>query len=171
MITAIYNFLNGRSPAANLSTPITTNFSGNKGIHYDSCLIPELENDHARLVNLFGEIWSDCFLKKDYKKMAAKLDSFKYEFQSHILKENVKFYVYLEQNLADDAHSLDIIKEFRRDMNGIANAVIKFCRKYNEPKLSAELAAEFEEDYNNIGSALTKRVTLEERDLYILYSK
>ena len=90
-------------------------------------------------------------------------------FQSHLLKENVKFYVYLEQSLADDHHTLQVIKDFRVDMNDIANAVIQFCKRYQHDVYTADMERDFEAEYKTIGEVLTRRVTLEENELYTLY--
>ena len=176
MLSHIYNFLVDKKPSNEAEiVPITTavvapqKSANSQGISFKPALVNELKNDHIRLVTLFGQMWDDCFAKGDYEKLGQVLESFKYEFQTHILKENVNFYAYLEQTLTGDNHSLAVIREFRRDMNDIANTVIKFCRKYKSEFFSSELKKEFQKDYSAIGEALTKRVTLEERDLYPMY--
>ncbi|MET1254052.1 hemerythrin domain-containing protein [Aliikangiella maris] len=136
-------------------------------IGYDPNLIDELEGTHVHLVNLFGRIWSE-FEQTNYGKVATLINQFKADFQAHLLTENVKFYVYLEQALADDKHNLKIVKEFRTDMNEIANAAIKFCRTY-QGKFTPEMVQNFKSDYTNIGEIVTRRVSLEEKSLYILY--
>ena len=61
------------------------------------------------------------YAKADFERLKNLFSSFKYEFQTHILKENVKFYACLKQkNMTEDAHALRVIREFRRDMNDIA---------------------------------------------------
>lgn len=84
--------------------------------------------------------------------------------------ENVKFYAYLEQSMRHDTHSLSVVREFRRDMNDIANAVISFCKKYERPEFTRESKESFKKGYQGIGQALVRRVQLEERDLYSLYA-
>ena len=137
-------------------------------INYDPSLIQDLEAEHGTLVELFGKIWSEGFEPKNYKKTASLISQFKSDFQAHLLTENVKFYVYLEQSLAEDPHNLNIVKEFRSDMNDIANAVVKFCKKY-QGNFTTTLVKQFKEDYSNVGEVLTRRVSLEEKSLYILY--
>ena len=176
MLSQIYNFLVDRKPSNEAEiVPINTNVvigqksANSSGISFKPTLVSDLKNDHVRLVTLFGQMWDDCFAKGNYEKLGDVLETFKYEFQTHILKENVNFYAYLEQALNEDPHSLTVIREFRRDMNDIANTVIKFCKKYKSEFFSSDLKKEFQRDYSAIGEALTKRVTLEERDLYPMY--
>jgi hypothetical protein len=138
-------------------------------IRHDPHLIEELKSDHIALVNLFGRIWTEGYEAQDYPKMARLISELKRNFQAHILKENVRFYVYLEQHLEHDQHNLEIVKEFRSDMNGIAHTVVKFCKRYSSRALNPVTIANFKEEYMAIGEALTHRVELEEEDLYTLY--
>ena len=144
--------------------------SKKKGIAYDDGLIDNLEKDHELLVELFGKIWKNGFEAGDFETLATHISEFKTLFQSHLLKENVKFYAYLEQSMRHDSHSLGVVREFRRDMNDIANAVISFCKKYERPEFTKAAQESFKEEYQGIGQALVRRVQLEERDLYSLYS-
>ncbi len=138
-------------------------------INYDPALIDTLKKDHSKLVSLYGQMWKEGFEKKDYKRLSSIIAEFKAGFQSHLLKENVKFYVYLEQSLSDDLHTLQVVKDFRSDMNDIANAVIQFCKKYQHQAYTLEMEQEFERDYVKIGEVLTRRVSMEENELYLLY--
>ncbi|GAA6137228.1 hypothetical protein NBRC116583_09750 [Arenicella sp. 4NH20-0111] len=141
-----------------------------KGIAFDSGLIQNLEKDHEMLVEIFGKIWSEGYEKSDFDVVSRHLSEFKSLFQSHLLKENVKFYAYLEQAMKKDSHSLSVVREFRKDMNDIANAVIGFCKKYDKPEYTKVAHESFKKDYQGIGQALVRRVQLEERDLYSLYA-
>jgi len=140
------------------------------GVAYDNSLIENLEKDHESLVEIFGKIWKDGYEAEDYDMLSRHLAEFKTLFQSHLLKENVKFYAYLEQSIKNDKHSLGVVREFRRDMNGIASAVIGFCKKYSRPEFTQTSREEFKNEYKDIGKALVRRVQLEERDLYSLYA-
>lgn len=140
-----------------------------KGVAFDSGLIENLEKDHEVLIEIFGKIWSDGYEKSDFESVSRHLSEFKSLFQSHLLKENVKFYAYLEQAMKRDPHSLSIVREFRKDMNDIANAVIGFCKQYEKPEHTKVSHESFKTDYQGIGQALVRRVQLEERDLYSLY--
>jgi methionine salvage enolase-phosphatase E1 len=141
-----------------------------KGVNYDEGLIDNLEKDHEMLVELFGKIWKNGYEAGDFDALGKHISEFKALFQSHLLKENVKFYAYLEQSMKHDPHSLSVVREFRRDMNDIANAVIGFCKKYERPEFTKAAQESFKKEYQDIGQALVRRVQLEERDLYSLYA-
>lgn len=138
-------------------------------ISYDPTLIMALKSDHHELIRIYQQIWSEGYEKQNFSKIAELLKAFKSTFQAHLIKENVSFYVYLEQSLTRDSHTLQIVKDFRTDMNDIANAVVQFCKRYSRDMFTREMLADFKRDYEKIGEALTRRVTLEERELYTLY--
>lgn len=138
-------------------------------INYDPALIYALKNDHQDLIRTFQRAWSEGYEQRDFEKVAQLLTQFKSNFQAHLIKENVSFYVYLEQSLTNDVHTLQIVKEFRTDMNDIANAVVQFCKRYSRPSHTQAMLLEFKRDYEKIGEALTRRVSLEEKELYTLY--
>ena len=135
-------------------------------IKYDPTLIDTLKKDHSKLVTLYGSMWKEGFEKKDYRKLSNMIAEFKASFQSHLLKENGQLYVYLEQSVAGDIHTLQVVKDFRTDMNEIANAVIQFCKKYAHQAFTHEMEQDFERDYVKIGEVLTRRVSMEENELY-----
>ncbi len=151
-----------------IKTVINPSKSSKFSINYDPNLIDDLEADHVKLVELYGKIWSEGFGKANYPKTSALIAQFKADFQAHLLTENVKFYVYLEQTLANDKHNLALVKEFRTDMNDIANAAVKFCKTY-QASFTTDMLKTFKDDYAAVGEVLTRRVSLEEKSLYVLY--
>jgi len=140
-----------------------------KGIQFDPGLVDNLKNDHSHLVTLFGQMWELGYQANNPQKLADLVTQFKRDFQAHLLKENVKFYVYLEQNLSDDSTSMELVRDFRTEMNDIAHAVVKFCKRYSKPHDMKILQKHFPNDYQQVGEVLTHRVSLEENELYTLY--
>ncbi len=169
MFGFISDFFSGRDNQKEVPKLAEAPKAGANSIAYDPNLIAALEADHSKLVELYGKMWDEGFEKKNYVKLARILGEFKSLFQGHLLKENVRFYVYLEQSLGNDKHTLAVVKEFRSDMNDIANAVIGFCKRYGKPQFTPAMELQFKKDYTAIGEALTRRVQSEERDLYSLY--
>ena len=175
MFAFIADFFRGRPEEDNNTYKKTKTVAYNKArknnrtISFDPHLIDNLKEDHSKLVDLYGRIWKEGYEKRDYRKLSSLLAEFKSGFQSHLLKENVKFYVYLEQSLQEDVHTLQVVKDFRVDMNDIANAVIQFCKRYQHDIYTLEMEQDFEKDYITIGEVLTRRVGLEENELYTLY--
>ncbi len=137
-------------------------------IQYDQSLVGALTDDHGRLVSIFTQLMP--LLKQgDLQGFRNKMAQFKTDFQGHIIKENVKFYVYLEQALANDETNLELIRDFRREMNSISRAVVNFCNKYIESRLDHTAIKQFELESSQIAQALLQRIEREERDLYSLY--
>lgn len=152
-------------PPKHTNTPPTK-----KGIQFDPTLVDNLKNDHSHLVALFGQMWELGYQANNPHKLAELVTQFKRDFQAHLLKENVKFYVYLEQNLTDGKSSMQLVKDFRNEMNDIAQAVIKFCKRYSKPIEISLLQKHFPQEYQQVGEVLTHRVSLEENELYPLYT-
>lgn len=172
----MFRFFSGKSRNNNKQTDndryarsTTQGSKAGRTIKYDPALINALKKDHHTLVDIFQRIWSEGYERHDYRQLSHLLTLFKSTFQAHLIKENVRFYVYLEQTLAEDVHTLQIVKDFRTDMNEIANAVVQFCKRYTHEAYTAEMVRDFRGDYQKIGEALTRRVSLEEQELYVLY--
>ena len=152
--------------AAPAPTPVTS--KPDAGIPYDGQLIAMLKQDHVQLVNQFTSLMP-LLRNHDVRNFRSRLQAFKTEFQGHIIKENVKFYVYLEQSLAKDETNLELIRDFRREMNSISRSVVHFCNRYMDDPMSPLTIQKFAQESNEIAEALLRRIEREERDLYPLY--
>lgn len=142
--------------------------SDGRTIRFDPNLVSALTDDHKSLVQIYVAI-GNCVADEEFSFVPNLLRKFKTSFQSHVIKENVKFYVFLEQSLAEDEHSLVVVKDFRREMNAIASKVITFCNFYANTELTSNNLARFNEEYVQIKDALLHRIEREENDLYSLY--
>lgn len=65
------------------------------GISYDPALVPKLKNDHQQLLALFGKIAKTAD-SGQFDKLPAQLKQFKFSLQTHLVTENVRFYVYVQ---------------------------------------------------------------------------
>jgi hypothetical protein len=137
-------------------------------INYSATLVPDLKTDHQDLLKIYGEVGT-LLQNGRYAAIQEGLRAFKSRLDVHLLNENLRFYCYLEQRLADAPNELQIIKEFRQDMNGIARVVVGFLRKYQAAGVHAQNKDDFLSDYRQIGTALAERIEREERGLYALY--
>jgi regulator of sigma D len=135
-------------------------------IAYHPELINELKHEHRDLVEIFTNLVKTSETK-DKQKIRNLLDSFKKNLVSHILKENVQFYVYVKYLLADDPVNGDLAKIMQQEMNDIGKTVLNFIAKSMED--SAVFDSEFQAELNQIGSVLTERIKIEEEKLYVLY--
>ena len=138
-----------------------------RGISFDASLIERLKNDHEDLVALYQKI-GGLLESGKYGDIRSELVNFKTRFEAHILTENVRFYVYLEQQL-QDTHNIELMRDFRREMNTIARGVVEFVKKYQFTAFDAGLREQFAQDYRTVGGLLAQRIEREESNLYPLY--
>ena len=137
-------------------------------ITYKPNLINNLKNDHQEIIEKFKEIVV-AVNANNFIALPEKLRSFKLELQSHILVENVHFYVYVEQKLERFPDQCDFVHDVRKEMNVIAKAVVTFVKKYQLIAFTPNVKEEFKSELNEIGKILLKRVEMEETRLYTLY--
>lgn len=138
-------------------------------IRYDPGLVENLRHDHSELVAMYGQLGQDV-RDGHYQRIPNSLLAFKTRLEAHLLIENVRFYVYLEQALAQDSDNMAIIRDFRREMNGIARGVVEFVRRYQQLRVTSANANDFMREYDEVGKLLVMRIEREEGNLYPLYA-
>jgi len=156
------------TPSVLMEKPRQVESSANTGISYDPELVKKLKEDHQSLFKIY-EALTATTNRGDYTAIQPLLSELKLAFQTHIMLENVKFYVYLQQSLSHDPELTAFLTEVRQEMNGIARALVKFVNAYSTSSFTTEMAASFKAELEGIGAVLTKRVELEESRLYTLY--
>lgn len=137
-------------------------------IHFDPELIGKLKGDHQELFRIYGDLVA-AKDKGDFESMPQLLKDFKFVLQTHLMVENVRFYVYLQQQFSADTDITAFIADVRKEMDGIARAAVRFVNTYSVPNYTPELKTAFAGDLGAIGNVLTKRVSMEESRLYTLY--
>lgn len=137
-------------------------------ITYDAALIPALTNEHRQLVEVYKQVHA-ALARSDMGGVRQRLLQFRGSLQEHLLKENVKLYVYLARHLASDEDSSQLVNDMRREMMGIGRVVMDFLRKYTETPIDPSQAAQFKTELDGIGAALVQRIEREESALYTLY--
>lgn len=152
-----------------IEPPVDDRAAPGTQIHFHAELIDKLTGDHRVLLGLFGDV-SSAAAQGDVAAAAARLEEFRVALQGHLLTENIRLYVYLEHQFADDAQSHALIHEFRHEMDGIGKAVVGFLGKYRELAARPELAGEFSVDLAAVGKVLVERIRREEKTLYPLYT-
>lgn len=161
-----------RAPAT-VNTPPTpeakTGQAPGTYISHDADLILSLKEDHQKLLKTFQSI-SAASLASELGKVQSLLGQFQTLIQDHLLKENVRLYVYLEHLLANDPVSHQMMHGFRHEMDGIGRVVVGFLEKYKSIGQHPELAESFSTDLRGIGEALVARIKREEDLLYPMYS-
>jgi hemerythrin-like domain-containing protein len=137
-------------------------------IHYNPDLVAQLQKDHQELLALYGKI-KERFDQGDYKGVTQLLNVFRQALQGHLLTENIRLYIYLERSMDHDELNGDLVRGFRREMDGIAKVAMAFLKKYEMIGVDAELAKPFAAEFANLGQVLIERINREEGILYPLY--
>lgn len=138
------------------------------GIAYDPELVDSLKHDHQELVRIYTAI-KMAVAKNHLGEIRDLLTHFKLTFQTHVAVENVRFYVYVQQHAALDSDTSNFIADVRKEMNGIARAVMKFVDGYIDVPPTPVSVTGFTAELDHIGAVLVQRVQLEESRLYSLY--
>jgi len=140
-------------------------YAPNTKIAYRPKLVDKLKEEHVELVRLFNLILSMAE-KGETENTRKLLAEFKGKFSGHLIKENINFYVYVEHSVKDLA-TLELIKEMKLEMDGIAKTVREFIAKFSQPNMP--LDENFLKEFKNVGAALLERVNREEEFLYPTY--
>lgn len=137
-------------------------------IQYSPELVPQLKADHQQLLALHGQI-DGAHQAGNLAEAAALLEKFRDLLMAHLLKENVRFYIYLEHALTGDPTSHALMHQFRHEMDKIGKVALGFLDKYRNLADQPALAAGFGTDLAAIGKVLVQRIRNEEEALYPLY--
>lgn len=150
------------APAPQASAPGTA-------IHHDPRLITALKEDHRLLLDIYKAI-DAARAEGNLLTVQTRLGQFRMVLQDHLLKENIRLYVYLEHVLKSDAVSHQLMHDFRHEMDDIGKVVVGFLTRYREIGIHPELAGDFSRDFAAIGEALVGRIRREEETLYPMYA-
>jgi hypothetical protein len=113
----------------------------------------------------------EAFNKGELAIVSGKLREFGVLVRNHLLTENMRLYIYLQQKMAGDEINTALVRSFRKEMDGIARTALDFLDRYGEieKKPNAELSS-FADEFNQIGGVLVARMRREEGTLYPLYA-
>ncbi|MCK5311668.1 MAG: hemerythrin domain-containing protein [Desulfobacteraceae bacterium] len=139
---------------------------GKGNVAYHPALINELKQEHQELLNLFTKLVKSS-RAGEKKETRSLLDTFKRRLISHVLRENVQFYVYVKYLLVDDPANSEFAKIMQQDMTDIGKTALDFIARSMED--TALYDSEFQNELSQIGIALTERIKIEEERLYGLY--
>ncbi|MDR2219843.1 MAG: hemerythrin domain-containing protein [Methylobacillus sp.] len=137
-------------------------------IAYDDHLIERLLADHRKLLALFTAT-RNAFVAGDTAHTTENLDQFKKEIQAHLLTEEIRLYVYLENALANNDFNHTMMRNMHKEMASIGHDVLGFLDKYNALGKNHALSSSFIADLDQLGKVLIERIQQEESTLYPLY--
>lgn len=139
-------------------------------ILYDVNLVSKLKADHLQLVAVYSAIMS-AISNYEFEKLREQVELFLALFNAHALAEYTKLYVFLDYTYRSDKENHELIMRFRREMNEIGKGVRGFAHFWRENGINDANLAEFKKQAQKIGAVLTKRIEVEESQLYEIYDK
>ena len=154
-----------------LAPALTPAPASSGGIPFYPELIKDLVGDHRHLFQLHDSI-KESFTRRDLASVSSNLQEFGMVVRNHLLTENMRLYIYLQQKMAGDEINTTLVRSFRKEMDGIGKTVLDFLEKYKEieKKSEADLAL-FADELAQIGAVVSTRMKREEQTLYPLYVK
>jgi len=138
---------------------------GQNKVAKENNLINILKNDHQNLIKIYVNI-DKAMEKNDFTQAQYEVKKFISEYNKHILLEDTKLYIALEDKYREKKQILKTIEKIEKDMNSITRAITFFERKYKI--INHDNRDIFMEELKHIGQVLTERVELEEERLYPL---
>jgi len=146
-------------------TETVQHYAHGTSIHYDPQLVPRLVQDHRRLAELFERLKQDCE-RRDARTLQADLTRFSDVLRDHLLTEDVRFYVYLQHELA----YAQVVRRFQREIRVIGRDLTRFLIEYGQRRQGDAASWQgLDQNLQKIGPILAARIAIEERDLYPLY--
>lgn len=141
-----------------------------KGIAFYPELITDLVDDHQQLERIHENIKAE-FSRGNLKAVTAGLKKFSTLLRNHLITENMRLYIYLQQKVEGDEVNSQLVRSFRKEMDGIAKPALDFLERYQniESNPPAELAT-FISELDKIGGEVHARMHREEEVLYPLYA-
>ena len=138
-------------------------------IVFDTGLVAKLKRDHAQLVEVYTDIVK-YIEQRNYDKLQGLLAVFLGLFNAHALTEYTKLYVFLDYSFRSDKENHDLIMRFRREMNEIGKSVRQFAHHWRDNGIDDSNLHLFKRQVQQIGEVLTKRIEVEENQLYEIYN-
>lgn len=154
------------APAPDIK-PVTSKANG-IDIHYHPTLISEFSAEHQKLISQLTAT-EQALSQKNFRKLHDNLETFSINLGEHILKKNIKLYVYLQHTLKSRKETNSTINLFKRGMISIGRKTNAFLNRHEASVLNGEIKPAFASELKEIITALTKHTEKEECDLYPLY--
>jgi len=130
-----------------------------------SILIEELKKEHSEILATLNEVKQLGILSEEGQD---ELMSLEVSLLAHLEMEDDQLYPALKKEAEHSNSIKDTLELFAIDMENVSKTVREFFEKYSEGFSGVELD-KLSEDFENLFSALTKRICNEEESLYEEY--
>jgi hypothetical protein len=130
-----------------------------------SILIEELKMEHSEILATLNEVKELGILSKEGQD---KLMSLEVSLLAHLGIEDDQLYPVLKKEAGHSSSIRDTLELFSIDMENVSQVVQEFFEKYSDGFSGMDIE-KLSEDFENLHSALTKRIRNEEEFLYEEY--
>ena len=130
-----------------------------------SILIEELKKEHSEIIATLNEVKELGILSNEGQD---KLMSLEVSLLAHLGIEDDQLYPVLKKEAEHYNSIKDTLDLFEMDMENVSKIVQEFFEKYSEGFSGMDIK-ELSEDFDNLLTALTKRIRNEEESLYVEY--
>jgi Hemerythrin HHE cation binding domain. len=130
-----------------------------------SILIEELKKEHSEILAALNEVKELGILSKGGQD---KLMSLEVSLLAHLGIEDDQLYPTLKKEAEHNNSIKDTLDLFAMDMEHVSITVLEFFEKYSDGFSGMDIK-ELSEDFENLLTALTKRIRNEEESLYEEY--
>ncbi|KHE92872.1 MAG: hemerythrin domain-containing protein [Candidatus Scalindua rubra] len=130
-----------------------------------SILIEELKKEHSEILTALSEVKELGILSKEGQD---KLMSLEVSLLAHLGIEDDQLYPTLKKEAEHNSSIKDTLDLFAMDMENVSKTVIEFFEKYSDGFSDMDIK-ELSDDFENLLTALTKRIRNEEESLYEEY--
>ena len=127
-------------------------------------LIEELKLDHAELSDLFRKIVHLGITCEEGRKA---LHDAKATLLTHLKKEDDELYPILREMAKDNQNLKLKLKSFANDLGNVSRTISAFFEKYAD----SEHETDFKTDFQKIYLVLSRRINIEEIELFPEYDK
>ncbi len=125
-------------------------------------LIEELKKEHSEIIATLNEVKKLGILSKEGQDKLMSLES---SLLAHLEMEDDQLYPALRKEAVHNKDLKNTLDLFEMDMENVSTIVREFFDKYSEELSGKELP----EDFENLFTALSKRIRNEEDSLYEEY--
>lgn len=140
------------------------------GAGYQAHLMDSFTEEHKVLLDGLDNA-RQFIARSKLEDFARELKVFKGRFQSHLMAENVKLYLYLRLTLKNNTVERQYAEQMRKSMKPINAKVSEFYEKYGAGKLTSVAQYACETELNNLRKDIRERFEEEEKRLHPLYKK
>lgn len=169
MLSKVLNAYSSRSSADEQSGLTGEEvYAPNTEIPYKPSLIQELKQENRTILAGF-KLLKEKIKLNDIETSREVLVELKRALLDHFIKENISLYVYIKALNQGNHDKNCLLKELKREMDGVQAMMFMFFSTYLNTELTADELYALGEELNVIGKVMRWRIKREEKELYPLY--